>query len=79
MFLISMFLQPHPVVPPHKCALARMQHRFPAALLDFKLSGTQIDKRVFPVFMGAAPVVGEKTRYKDVRAVEYIQLFHINL
>ena len=77
MLCIGMFLQPHPVIPPHECAFARMQHRFSAALLDFELTGTQIDKRMFPVFVGTAPVVGEKTRYQDVRTVEYMQSFHI--
>ena len=54
-----------------------MQHRFPAALLDFELAGTQIDKRMLPVLVRATPVVGEKTRYQDVRTVEYMQSFHI--
>lgn len=67
-----------PVIASHESAFARMQHRLPTALLDFELAGTQVDKRMIPILVRAASVVGEKTRYQDIRAVEYIQSFHIN-
>ena len=54
-----------------------MQKRFLSAFLDFQFSGTQINKRMFPIFMGASPVIGKKTRYKHIRAIEYIKFFHI--
>lgn len=54
-----------------------MQDGFLSALLYFQFAGTQINKRMFPVLVGTFPIIGEITRYKHVRAIEYIQSFHI--
>ena len=31
---------------------------------------------MLPVFMETLPIIGEKTRYKDIRAIKDIQPFH---
>ena len=49
-----------------------MQHGFLTTFLYLQLTGAQINKRMLPVFMGTSPVIGEITRYKHVRAIEYI-------
>lgn len=34
---------PDPIVSPHESTFTRMQHRYLATLLNFKLTGAQID------------------------------------
>ena len=55
-----------------------MQNCSLSAFFNFQFTGTQVNERVFPVFVGTSPVIGEITRYKYIRAIEYIQSFRIN-